>query len=508
MTRDIIWQAGQRFVAGFEGTKVPDDIKKLVREHKVGNVILFRRNVESRQQLKRLCADLQELIRQETGLPALIAIDQEGGTMSRLPEDCAVAAAAMALSAAGEPEYARQAGEITGRELAAMGVNFNLAPVMDVNSNPANPVIGARSYGDVPETVAAYGVEMIRGLQSAGVMSCAKHFPGHGDTAVDSHLDLPCVDKTLAELEKCELIPFQAAVEAGVSAIMTTHILFPQIEKQRLPATMSRTIMQEVLRKRLGYKGLIISDCMMMDAIARFYGTVEGSVTACNAGVDLICICHDPELTGRACQALVEQGDPAMMEAAVQRIVAAKEALMQAQETGLDCVGSAAHRRVNEQHRRLSITPVGAPLPSLGEKPYFVGSHAFVASMAITPVERSVCFPTWMHKELGGSCRVTDIDPVEGEIAQAVAEAREASTIVLCTFNAHMKPGQQRLLRALAALNKPMIVCAMRDPYDLMNLPAHISGLVSYEYSMDTLRILREVLTGRFAPVGRLPVRL
>jgi len=508
MQRDIIWQVGQRFVAGFEGTTVPEELKKLIRENKVGNFILFRRNVQSREQLSALCAELQALALEATGLPALIAIDQEGGTVTRLPNDCAIVPTAMALAATGKPENAYDAGVITGRELMAMGVNFNFAPVMDVNSNPANPVIGARSYGDDPHLVAAFGSSMIRGLQHSGVLSCAKHFPGHGDTAVDSHLGLPQVDKTLDELEACELIPFRAAVDAGVSSIMTTHILFPNIEKENIPATMSETIIQGVLREKLGYDGLVVSDCMMMDAIAKFYGTVEGSVTACNAGVDLICICHDPALTARACEALVEQHDPERMDAAIRRIVAAKEALLAQAAPELSVVGCAEHRAVNERQRRESITHVGAPLPALGEKPFFVGCFPFVASLVITPVERDVCFPDWMQEQFGGTSLVTDIDPRPAEIAQAVEAAKDASCIVLCTFNGHMKPGQLVLLRELAALGKPMIACAMRDPYDLMHLPKGVSGLISYEYSIDTLRVLRDVFAGELVPQGKISVKL
>jgi len=508
MQRDLTWQVGQRFVAGFAGTEVPENLKTLVREHKVGNFILFKRNVESREQLGKLCADLQSLAMEHTGLPAFITIDQEGGTVTRLPGDCAITPTAMALAATGKPENAQLAGLITGRELSALGVNFNLSPVMDVNSNPKNPVIGARSYGDDPNLCAAFGAAMVKGLTEGGVMSCAKHFPGHGDTAVDSHLGLPRVEKTLEELEACEFIPFRAAIEAGVDAVMTTHILFPNLEEKEIPATMSKAIMQGILRERMGYDGLILSDCMMMDAIAKFYGTVEGCVAACNASVDMVFVCHDPELTGRACEAVAKQGDRGMMEDSIRRIVKAKEALMSRPMGTLEAVGGEEHRRANARMREESITPVGAPMPVLGDHPFFVGCYPFVASMVITPVEREVCFPEWMQQRFGGTSLVTDIDPDVSEIASAVEAAKDASCIVLCTFNAHMKPGQLVLLRELAALEKPMIVCAMRDPYDLMHLPKGVSGLITYEYSADTLECLRKVFAGELVPTGTLSVKL
>ena len=506
MIRDLAWKCGQRFIAGFEGTTVPDDLRRLVKEHKVGNIILFKRNVENRQQLRKLCDDLQELILQETGLPAFIAIDQEGGCVSRLPDDCAIVPTAMALAATGDPQNAYDAGVITARELNALGVNFNLAPVMDVNSNPMNPVIGARSYSDDPATVSTFGSAMIRGLEKGGVMSCAKHFPGHGDTAVDSHLGLPKVKKTLEELEACELIPFRAAIDAGVSAIMTTHILFPKLEKEHLPATMSKTIMQDVLRGRLGYDGLIVSDCMMMEAIAKYYGTVPGTLAACNAGVDMICICHDPTLTGEACAEVVKNGDSSMTDAAVERIIAAKEKLLSAGDVSI--VGCEAHRARNCEMRAASITRVGAEVPKLGGNPFFVGCFPFVPSLVASPIERSVCFPEWMQKQFGGTCMVTEVNPPSASIAAAYKAAKDASCIVLCTFNAHMKQQQLVLMRALAELGKPMVVCAMRDPYDLMKLPEGACGLLAYEYSLDALEALRPVLAGEMEAEGKLSVRL
>ena len=503
MIRDLKWKCGQRFIAGFEGTTVPDDLRRLVKEHKVGNIILFKRNVENREQLRKLCDDLQELVMAETGLPAFISIDQEGGCVSRLPDDCAIVPTAMALAATGDPQNAYDAGVITAKELNALGVNFNLAPVMDVNSNPLNPVIGARSYSDDPATVCAFGSAMIRDLQAGGAMSCAKHFPGHGDTDVDSHLGLPKVEKTLEELEACELIPFRAAIEADVSAIMTTHILFPKLEKENLPA---KTIMQDVLRGRLGYQGLIVSDCMMMDAIAKFYGTVPGTLAACNAGVDMICICHDPDLTGQACAAVAENGDPVMTDAAAERIIAAKEKLLASGDVSI--VGCEAHRQRNREMRAASITRVGAAVPKLGDSPFFVGCFPFVPSLVASPIERSVCFPEWMRKQFGGSCMVTEVNPHSSNIAAACEAAKDASCIVLCTFNAHMKQQQLVLMRALAELKKPMVVCAMRDPYDLMKLPEGACGLLAYEYSLDALEALKPVLAGEAEAVGRLSVRL
>ncbi len=508
MLRDITWKVGQRFVAGFHGTTVPDDFVELVKKYKVGNVILFKRNVESAEQLKKLCDDLQELIMKETGLPAFITIDQEGGAVTRLPEECAIVPCAMAMASTGNVENAYQSGVITGKELNAIGVNFDLAPVMDTNSNANNPVIGVRSFGDQPETVANYGTAMIRGLEGY-VISCAKHFPGHGDTAVDSHLGLPTVDKSMAELEACELVPFKAAIDAGVSAIMTTHILFPQIETTGVPATMSKTIMQGVLRGKLGFKGLIISDCMMMQAIATYYGTVPGALAAVNAGVDLICICHDPALTGQACEKVIAECDPDMMDACIERIVAAKEALAKRERLPLSVTTDPDALRAVQEQRAAAVCMVGAEtVPALGEKPFFVGCYPFHTSQAVDQLSRFTGFTEYMEQHIGGTSLVTPVLPEQTDIEQAVEAAKDASSIVLCSYNAHIRRSQIDLMNALAALGKPLVVCAMGNPYDLRDLPEGACGLTAFEYTVDMLKILKDVLVGAYKPEGTLSVSL
>lgn len=510
---DIRSMIGQRLVVGFPGTTVPEELRALVREYKIGNIILFEENIVDKAQLRALCQELQALIHEETGLPALISIDQEGGVVSRLKGDCAIAPTAMCVSAGGCVDNARLVGQITGEELAALGVNFNLAPVMDVNSNPHNPVIGARSYGERPETVCEYGAAVIRGLRQGGVLSCAKHFPGHGDTAVDSHLGLPKVDKSLEELEHCELKPFRAAIEAGVDAVMSTHILFPQLEPDHVPATMSRRIMTGLLREHLGFPGLIVSDCMMMGAIQEFYGTVPGCVAAAKAGVDLIFVSHSIPLAEQAAQALMAAAQAgelpaAELEASHARLLDCKARLTPPAPEAFAQVGGQAHRAAMEAVRAAGLTQVGAPLPSLGERPLFLGCYPFRPTLASSPVDTKVSFPEEMKARLGGDCLVTSIDPEEAEIQQAVEAARGHTCLVLGTYNGHVKQGQLRLLRALAALGLPMVCVALRNPYDLAGLPPQVCGLAAFEYSVDSLALIAQVLRGELPPRGSLPVTL
>lgn len=504
---DITYAVGQKMMAGFPGTEIDDDFKALVREYKIGNVILFRRNIESREQLARLCVALRELILTETGTEPLIAIDQEGGVVTRLSDDMLNIPGGMALAAAGG-NAAFRAGLITARELRAAGVNFNLAPVLDVNSNPANPVIGVRSFGDDPEQASALALDFMRGTLQGGVMPCGKHFPGHGDTAVDSHLGLPLVEKGREELEQCEFYPFRKAIKAGIPAIMTSHVLFPALEPEKLPATMSRRILTGLLREEFRFNGIIISDCMEMQAIARFYGTVEGATASIRAGADIVCISHTAELAREAARRIradIESGalEQAELAASVEHIARAKQSL-RSQQAGPD-ISEEDAAEVREMLAD-SITLVHGPVPELGENPFFTGCGPVRASLVSSRVRETPEFAAYMADALGGYAQVTSDDPDAGEIAAAAQAAGRCSCIVLGTCNAHLKPGQQELMRALGSLGKPMIVVALRNPYDLLRMPERSAGIAAWEYTARSLQTLVPFLAGKREFKGKMPL--
>ena len=483
-----------------------------VRKYHIGNVILFEHNVANREQLYRLCADIRELVLRETGYPPFITIDQEGGAVSRLKEDCAVFPSAMAVSATGNPENAFTAGKITARELRALGVNFNLAPVVDVNSNPNNPVIGVRSYGDDPRQVAEYGLAMARGLSEGGILCSLKHFPGHGDTSVDSHLGLPRVEKTLAELQACELVPFQACIDAGVPAVMTTHILFPALEPDGVPATMSRRILTDLLKKKMGFTGLVISDCMMMGAIAQTYGTVQGSVAAIRAGVDLVFVSHDPKLASEAIDwihAALEAGelDAREFAEATEKILRYKAQLPQ-DVPPMSEVGSAEHRAASERMTRAAITTVREAPFALGDHPLFLGCYRFRPTMASSPEDTSLSFPGAMQELLGGDACITSQDPTPEEIRAALSKAAGHSSLVINTYNARQREGQLALVREAVKLGLPTCVIALRSPYDLADIPEGVLTIAAYDYDRRTLAVLAEILSGKCKTTGKLPVRL
>jgi beta-N-acetylhexosaminidase len=505
---------GQRVAVGFDGYEIPDELRAYVKSHHLGNFILFSRNIRDSAQLRALCDNLQALAISANGVPAFISVDQEGGTVARLPEDATVLPGAMCVGASPDPEDAFRVGQIMGRELRALGINLNHAPCADVNSNPANPVIGVRSFGDSPETVGRLAARMIRGMAESGVLSCAKHFPGHGDTSEDSHLSLPCVEKSLQELEACELVPFAAAIGAGVPTMMTAHIRFPQIEPEAIPATMSRRIITGLLKQKMGYTGLVLSDCMMMKAIADHYGTVEGTVAALAAGVDMVYICHDAKLAAKACDAAAEalaagRLSAAEMEQSAAKILAYKQNLPPA-GTEISAVGCDAHRQTAREIAGRGLTllrPPSGTCPPLGDSPLFLGCAPFRVSLASDPENRSVSFPYVMREALGGEAVIISPELGAEEIAGIVRQAAGHSAVVVGTFNGYMRTGQLALVRALAALSMPVVCVALCSPYDLSDLPDHVTGIAVFAYNSLGMSTAAACLAGTQKPVGRLPVR-
>lgn len=323
-------KAGQMVMAGFSGADPPRHILASIKEGRLGGIILFGDSSASPRKLRDMTTRLQEAAMEgAAGLPLLIATDQEGGRVNRLSPPMTEYPSARALGAAGSPELAAEMGGALARELLALGVNVNLAPVLDVDSNPLNPVIGDRSLSGDAGLTSELGVALIKGLQDEGVMAVAKHFPGHGDTSFDSHDMLGSVGRSSESLWETEIRPFRAAVDAGVGAVMTAHVIYTGIDPL-LPATLSDKIVGGLLRDRLGHGGLVITDDMEMKAMADSYSMEIAAPAALSAGVDMILVCKDRGEQERAYGSLLEaasRGSVSMerVNRAVKRILQAKE---------------------------------------------------------------------------------------------------------------------------------------------------------------------------------------
>ncbi len=306
------------FAVGFHGTEPSPEVIELIRRG-VHGVILFARNVADAEQVAELVAALKRA----AGRPLLVSVDQEGGRVARLraPQGFTELPPMRALGGAGDPELARAVGALLGRELRAVGIDQDYAPVVDVDTNPANPVIGDRSLGRDPERVGRLGAALAQGLQSEGVAACAKHFPGHGDTSQDSHKALPRLPHPLARLEAVELPPFAALARAGVAAVMTAHVVFEALDARR-PATLSRPVLQ-LLRERCGFGGCVVTDDLEMTAVAQHFALEESVPAAVGAGCDALLVCHHAEVQHRAID---------LLRAAVESGAVTRERLAEARE--------------------------------------------------------------------------------------------------------------------------------------------------------------------------------
>jgi beta-N-acetylhexosaminidase len=309
---------GQLLVVGFDGSQLPSSVADAIRTGRRGGLILFKRNLPDITSAWRLCRSIRDTF--PTPLPALIGIDEEGGKVGRLPAPFQRLPPMRWFGQRDDPKLTYRAAKWLGKQLAALGFTCNFAPVLDVDSNPLNPIIGDRSFSDDPAVVTRHALAFVAGLQEQGVAACGKHFPGHGDTSVDSHVALPTVERSRNLLERIELAPFRGCASAGLAAIMTAHVVYPQLDGTRTPATFSQTILTGLLRNEIGFRGLLFSDDLEMGAVAR-HDTVESAACrAVRAGCDTVLICHHESAAERAHAALMNEvrNNPTMRERVVQ----------------------------------------------------------------------------------------------------------------------------------------------------------------------------------------------
>jgi beta-N-acetylhexosaminidase len=296
---------GRLVVGGFPGASLPRGFAKDLRDGRRGGAILFKQNLEGGiSQVAALTRDLHACTPE---LPPLVGIDQEGGRVARLKAPLLAIPPMRVVASWGDLVLAERIARAVGAELGALGFTIDFAPVLDVNTCAENPVIGDRAFGDDPETCARFGGAWIRGLQGAGVLACGKHFPGHGDTSKDSHVDLPVVHQPAARIESVELVPFRAAVAAGVASMMTAHVVYPALDPTR-PATLSAAVCTD-LRRSIGFDGILVSDDLEMQAIAARMPVAEAAVLAVAAGCDALLVCWSDEKQEKAVEALVHEAE-------------------------------------------------------------------------------------------------------------------------------------------------------------------------------------------------------
>ncbi len=509
---------GQKLLLGFDGTQISAPLIDMLRQYKAAGVTLFRSmNVEDPAQVRRLTDDLQRVARQAGLPPLLVALDQEGGQLMAFGDGTPFPGN-LALGAVGSTDLAYQTGRALGRELAAVGVNINYAPVCDVNINPRNPGLGVRSYGEDPRQVAELAAAAVRGIQSVGVAATAKHFPGHGDTSSDSHHGTPVVEHDLKRLREVELPPFAAAIQAGVHLVMSAHIALPQVaERGDLPATLSRRVLHGILRQELGFEGLIVTDAMDMKAIRQGEAIGEEAVAAAAAGADLLLLTRfvDQGLVYHTLLQAAQRGllSSDELHASSGRVQHLKSWLAGQSQPDLGVVGCAEHQALALETARRSVTVVRdqggrLPLPRRGR---------WLAALPIpdnlTPADTSSMVKIMLADMLRRyHPEVVEfnfpLNPSPEHIRALLAQIEPGDQVILGTIDAATQPGQAELARAVLDSGAAVTLVALRTPYDLEVFPQAPLYLCTYSILESSMQALAEVLCGEIPAQGRLPVSI
>ncbi|MGI5355325.1 glycoside hydrolase family 3 protein [Streptomyces sp. CA-252508] len=495
---------------------------ELIARYHVGGIIYFSwaHNTRDPHQIADLSNGIQRAaLDRAVPVPLLISIDQEHGIVARIGEPATLMPGAMALGAGGSRSDARRAAHLAGTELAAMGIRQNYAPVADVNVNPANPVIGVRSFGADPRAVAGMVAAQVSGYQRASVAATSKHFPGHGDTSVDSHYGLPTITHTREQWRTLDAPPFRAAIAAGIDSIMTAHIVVPALDPAEDPATLSRPILTGILREQLGYDGVVVTDSLGMEGVRTKYGDDRVPVLALKAGCDQLLNPPKLAVAWNAVLAAVRSGEisEARIDESIRRILRLKAKLGLFHEPYVThdavdrTVGTRPHLatadRIAERTTTLLLNEGGllpldsARLPNL----LVVGADAASPSGTTGPPTATLAGAL---AELGFTTTVlpTGTAPTTAKIDEAVAAAAGKDAVVVGTYNVTAASSQRTLVSRLAATGVPVVTVAIRNPYDIARLTGQRATLATYSWTDVELRAAARVIAGRARPEGRLPV--
>lgn len=510
-------KVGQLVIGFFRGPAFDDHLAEMIHEYRLGGVILYgiTGNIEDPLQVANLIFDIQSQARTSGTLPLFVAIDQEGGLVNRINQGMTVFPGNMALGAAGDEALSGEAARIMARELRILGVNMNYAPVVDVNSEPSNPIIGIRSFGSDPELVARMGQATIEPYRAEQVIPTAKHFPGHGDTDIDSHYGLPLITRSLQELEEVELFPFQAMIEAGIPAMMSAHIEVPALDStDALPATLSRVIIQGLLRDQMNFQGIIITDSLGMGALDQRFSLEERALLAFEAGCDILLFGadrqHEPEEQKEVIEALlsaVESGriTEDRIDESVRRILTAKlEANILKdpfpQYRAFHHLAEPGHLAVARHIAEKSLTLVrntSGLLPLSGE-----------------PATVPILWPEQFREQmeiLQESCPVlkpyfVPLDAPDEVTSPVIHEISDYPVIVTAGYDLYRRPAWQEMISLIPP--NQVILLALRSPYDLLHYPEAGACILTYGDRPVSLEALGRFLSGDLDPQGKLPVDL
>ena len=515
-------KVGQMFTIGFSGTSLTNSLSSAIKDYNLGNVIYMGANVSNYSTLSKMSNDIQEVMIKNNGVAAFISTDQEGGRVARLTSGGTHFISNMAMAATNDFNNTYLQGEACGSELRHYGINVNFAPVLDVNNNPNNPIIGIRSYSDNPILVAMNGINMIKGLQNAKVMACSKHFPGHGNTSVDSHYGLPTITSTKDELYQTELAPFIASIANGIDSIMTTHIIFSAID-DAYPATLSKKVLTDLLRDELGYEGIIITDGMEMDAIAKYFGTIEeAAILAVKAGVDMLLYTStgSPKRAHTAIVNAVNKGEISIdrINESVKRILLnkIKYDLIDNYEASTSDINVMLndHQELSYKFAEESITLVKGNFDGLDKnKSTLIISPEASFSLGSNLSSNSFASYAKSYLEKNGYKNVKSYTVAKNisssDSTTIINAAKSYDQIVVAMSNVKTSNYSRTVsfVNSLANLNKKLVVIALETPYDIMAYSSDVTTYICcYSYQEASCKALARYLSGEFEAKGVLPI--
>lgn len=520
----------QMLMVGFRGQSIASspELSTMVGDYHVGGLVLLESNAHDPRQVHAMTTELQTLATSSgAGIPLFFSINHEGGIVVRITEGVTAFPGNMAVAATSSSDNAYRAAAVAAFELRAMGINMNLAPVLDVNDNPLNPIIGTRSFGDSPELTAEYGKLTVRGFQQAGVIAVAKHFPGHGGVAVDSHGALPVIEASAQELAQHELVPFKAAIEEGVEAIMTAHIAVPALDATGRPATLSPEILTGLLRGQLNYQGLIMTDSLGMAGVTAGRGQVGAALEAVLAGADILLSTSPMDkhiAIIQALQAAVEQGDIPVerIDRSVVRILRVKYAyglFDQAPAPDLNLVGSPVHQGLARQIALEAVTLLRdtnaiVPLPAPPQRLLLVSPRQLTKASSGKGTALAELLRTRGY-DVGEQIFDLDSEQSRSNVYSAsMAQAALYDAVIFGEWELvkrYINSGQtwqERLIRDLQQQNANLVVVAWHNPAAILRCPQVSTFLTAYGDTQAQIEAVVATLVGDSVPAGTLPLSL
>ncbi len=510
---------GQRLMIGIRGTSLDDETKAHLRKISPGGVILFSRNIRNYSQVCKLIRDIKATVQP----PPLIAIDQEGGLVVRFfLREITLMPGNMALGATNKPELAYKQGRFMARELKSMGIDINLAPVVDVATNPDNPGITIRSFGEDPEKVAELGVNFIKGTQSEGIGAVAKHFPGKGAAGKDAHFDLPTINLSQKEMNRVHLYPFWKCIENGVQGIMSTHAIYTNLPGgEKVPATFASKLIKGYLRREMNFQGVIFSDDLEMGAITKYFPFNEAVVNTIRAGHDMLLICSDYEkqlLALKVLEEICKVNDTVLAETerAIERIEKLRS-FSQGENKTLEGLTKAIKNRAANLATQIAESAITvykgkAPIPV----PISKTKKIFVIIPDLSQLESveegfEVSENNFIRRTLEAKFPLSiqtefiSLDPKENEIEKVWQKVEKADLTLFFVFNARFIEGERMLLKRLKAHPQKVIFLLIRNPFDLELIGPDLTSLITYGYRKVQIEAVIKVLSGDIPALGKLP---